>query len=264
MKICLDGEELKMLTRKQIEKIAVKNKVSLFTQERDYIQVVYLSILYSNTRCFIFKGGTCLRTVYHSPRYSEDLDFNSDLDEKSAYKILETAALELKYFGITATIKDKRMSRSGFGFALSYKGPLYDGRDITKGRVRIDVSLRKEQVVDDVIPVQTEYDDVKIFIIRVATLKDIFAEKVRALLIRGIARDLYDLWFLLEGGVEVDIDLINSKLSLYGRSYSSENMVNCIASMKNNWTKDLKTLLGSPVPYEVAAGLVVDRLNIIQ
>ncbi len=253
-----------MLTRKQIEKLAVKNKVSLFIQERDYIQAVYLSILYSNTRSFIFKGGTCLRIVYQSPRYSERFDFNSGLDEKSAYKILETAALELKYFGITATIKDKRMSRSGFGFALSYKGPLYDGRDITKGRVRIDVSLRKEQVVDDVIPVQTEYDDVKIFIIRVATLKDIFAEKVRALLIRGVARDLYDLWFLLEGGVEVDIELINSKLSLYGRLYSSENMVNCIASMKNNWTKDLKTLLGSPVPYEVAAGLVVDRLNIIQ
>lgn len=95
-----------MLTRKQIEKLAVKNKVSLFTQERDYIQAVYLSILYSNTRSFIFKGGTCLRIVYHSARYSEDLDFNSDLDEKSAYKILETAALELKYFGITAKIKE--------------------------------------------------------------------------------------------------------------------------------------------------------------
>jgi predicted transcriptional regulator of viral defense system len=34
--------------------------------------------------------------------------------------------------------------------------------------------------------------------------------------------------------------------------------------MEKNWTKDLKILLGSPVPYEVAAGLVVERLNIIQ
>jgi len=46
--------------------------------------------------------------------------------------MLETAAKELEYFGIRAQIRNKRMSRSGFGFALSYMGPLYEGRDITK------------------------------------------------------------------------------------------------------------------------------------
>jgi hypothetical protein len=33
-----------MLTRKQIEKIALKNKMSLYTQERDYVQAVYLGV----------------------------------------------------------------------------------------------------------------------------------------------------------------------------------------------------------------------------
>jgi len=47
-----------MLTRKQIEKIALKNRVSLFTQERDYIQAAFLSLLYSKTMSFVFKGGT--------------------------------------------------------------------------------------------------------------------------------------------------------------------------------------------------------------
>jgi len=47
-----------MLTRKQIEKIALKNRVTLFTQERDYIQAAYLSLLYSKTMSFVFKGGT--------------------------------------------------------------------------------------------------------------------------------------------------------------------------------------------------------------
>jgi predicted nucleotidyltransferase component of viral defense system len=95
----LDGGRLSLLTRKQIEKIALKNRVSLFTQERDYVQAVYLSLLYSKTIGLIFKGGTCLRIAYSSPRYSEYLDFNSNLDEDEAYKTLETAVKELEYFG---------------------------------------------------------------------------------------------------------------------------------------------------------------------
>jgi len=154
-----------MLTRKQIEKLAYKNRVPLFIQERDYIQAVYLSLLYSRNSGLIFKGGTCLRIVHGSPRYSEDLDFNSSLNEDEAYSVLETAAKELEYFGIKTELRNKRMSRSGFGFAISYRGPLYDGRNITKGLVRVDVSLGGEEVAEDRVPVHTEYDDVRTFII---------------------------------------------------------------------------------------------------
>ncbi|MDD5616992.1 MAG: nucleotidyl transferase AbiEii/AbiGii toxin family protein [Candidatus Methanoperedens sp.] len=250
-----------MLTRKQIEKIALMNRVTLFIQERDYIQAAYLSLLYSKTMSFVFKGGTCLRMAYGSPRYSEDLDFNSTLDENEAYSALETAAKELEYFGIRAEVRNKRMSRSGFGFTLSYRGPLYEGRDITKGLVRIDVSLRGESVSEDRITVRTEYDDVKTFIISAASLDHIFAEKVRALLVRGKARDLFDLWFLMERGIKPDLELINSKLSLYNKTYSQEEMNKRIAELEKSWTKDLKPLLGAVVPYAAAAKRVVDGLS---
>jgi len=39
------------------------------------------------------------------------------------------------------------------------------------------------------------------------------------LLIRGKARDLYDLWFLMEQGRSLDLALINSKLALYETSF---------------------------------------------
>ncbi|KAB2941873.1 MAG: hypothetical protein MPEBLZ_02172 [Candidatus Methanoperedens nitroreducens] len=136
-----------MLTRKQIEKIALKNRVSLFTQERDYVQAVFLSLLYSRT------------------------------------------------IGLIA-----------------------------------------------------------------ASLDHIFAEKVWALLVRGMARDLYDLWFLLERGVKPDIELIDSKLALYDKSYSSKEMNERIAQLEKGWSKDLLPLLGVVIPYEVAAKRVVDGL----
>lgn len=249
-----------MLTRKQIQKLALKNRVPLFTQERDYIQTAYLSLLYSKTMSFVFKGGTCLRMAYGSPRYSEDLDFNSALDENEAYSALETAAKELEYFGIKGEVRNRRMSRSGFGFTLSYMGPLYEGRDLTRGLVRIDVSLRGESVSEDRITVRTEYDDVKTFIISAASLDHIFAEKVRALLVRGMARDLYDLWFLLERGIKPDIELINSKLALYNKTYSREEMSERIAELEKSRTKDLRPLLGAVVPYDAAAKRVIDGL----
>ncbi|MBW6518949.1 MAG: nucleotidyl transferase AbiEii/AbiGii toxin family protein [ANME-2 cluster archaeon] len=250
-----------MLTRKQIEKLANKNRVSLFTQERDYIQASYLSLLYSKNSGLIFKGGTCLRIVYGSPRYSEDLDFNSALNEDEAYSALEIAAGELEYFGIETEIKNKRMSRSGFGFALSYRGPLYDGRNITKGSVRVDVSLRDEEGAEDRVPVHTEYDDVRTFIVSSAALGDIFAEKVRALLVRGMPRDLYDLWFLLGKGVEPDLELINRKLALYERVYSYEDMIEGIAALERSWGKDMGALLGVDIPFGDVAGYVVERLE---
>jgi len=77
-----------MLTRKQIEKLANNNRVSLFTQERKYIQAAYLSFLYSRNFDLIFKGGTCLRIMYGSTMYSEDIDFNSFLNEDEAYRAI--------------------------------------------------------------------------------------------------------------------------------------------------------------------------------
>jgi len=55
--------------------------------------------------------------------------------------------------------------------------------------VRIDVSLRGENVSEERVMVRTEYDDVKTFVINAASLDHILAEKVRTLLVRGMARD---------------------------------------------------------------------------
>jgi len=250
-----------VLTRRQIERIALKNRVSLFVQERDYVQAAFLSLLYSRAAAFVLKGGTCLRIAYGSPRYSEDLDFNSQLGGDEAYRVLEVAAKELGYFGIGATVRDRRGSRSGFGVTLGYAGPLYDGRDITKGMIRIDVSLRGERVVEESVAVRTEYDDVRTFVVKISSLGDALAEKVRALLVRGMARDLYDIWFLLEKGVKPDLELINGKLALYNRRYSRKEVVERIAGLERSWVSDLRPLLGALVPYDVAARATIQGLR---
>ena len=61
-------------------------------------------------------------------------------------------------------------------------------------------------------------------------------------------------------GFEPDIELINSKLALYDKSYSYEEMRERIAQLEKGWSKGLLALLGVVVPYEVAAKRVVDGL----
>lgn len=194
-----------MLSRKQIEILAQRSGVGLAVQERDYIQYLFLYLLNRRNKGFIFKGGTCLRVVYNSPRYSEDLDFNSSLRREEMELLLLKVVKDLRSFGIEGRLKNGKFLKSGFTADLSFQGVRFNGRNVAKNKVRIDVSERREKVekVKMMVEPQNIYPDIPPFIIVSSSLKDIFAEKVRALLIRGKARDLWDIWFLVKGGREI-------------------------------------------------------------
>jgi predicted nucleotidyltransferase component of viral defense system len=249
-----------MLTRRQVERLAARDGVSLFVRERDYVQAAFLGRLCASTAGLVLKGGTCIRLVHGSPRYSEDLDFGSRLGAEDAWRAVEEAVRELGRLGIEAVLRDRRGSATGFGAAISYRGPLFDGRDGTKGRVRVDVSLRGEGLEDERVAVRTDYDDVRTFVAVCATPAHLLAEKVRALLVRGKARDLFDVWFLLGRGVTPDRALIDRKLCLYGRWYSPEEAAARVAGLEKDWERDLGPLLGSAPPFAAVAREVLDGM----
>ncbi len=68
----------------------------------------------------------------------------------------------------------------------------------------------------------------------------------------------------MERGIKPDLTLINSKLSIYDKTYSGEEINKRIAELEKSWTKDLKPLLGAVVPYDAAAKRVVDGLFFLQ
>jgi hypothetical protein len=98
---------------------------------------------------------------------------------------------------------------------VSYQGPLYDDRDRSKGKVRIDVSLRGEPSATRRELVRSEYDDVWPFIVTVLSPEHLLAEKARALLVRARPHDLHDVWLMVEQDVPLDAALIRQKLKLY-------------------------------------------------
>ncbi len=232
-----------MITRRQLQSYSAKVGVPMQTIERDYIQTVFLYELYKQSNTFFFKGGTCLRMGYKLNRYSEDLDFNYNDPPENGIKVLNSISARLNDFSIESQIKKVSFSMSGFTTRLRYKGPLYNGTERSLGAIKIDVSCRKEQVETTTQPYHPVYDDCPSFVMRCLTLDHLFAEKIRALLIRNKPRDLYDVWFL-SADMAFDRMLINEKLKLYNLSIKDIDIDRVFSSIEKDWKQDIQPLLG--------------------
>jgi len=153
-----------MITRSQLEVVARREGIALPAVERDYIQHVLLR--HAAGPPLVFKGGTCLRIAYGSPRYSEDLDFNADTDARGAFDHLVTSSARLPNYGMPATVV-RRPSREGLAAVLHCEGPLFSGNPRSRASVRIEVSLRHEPVATaEVFVPRTPYADVPQLVLR--------------------------------------------------------------------------------------------------
>jgi predicted nucleotidyltransferase component of viral defense system len=250
-----------MLTKAQIQRIAQRNGIGMQVQERDYLQHLLLWLLYSRSQALIYKGGTALRMVYGGNRYSEDLDFNGPSDVVALQTSWQEIIHRLRDFGISAEIRREWVSEVGYSFDVSFQGPLYDGRARSKGKVRVDVNRRPEEVAVRRELVMSEYDDVRAFVVTVLTPEHLLAEKTRALLVRGKPRDLYDLWLMLNQGVQLDDVLIQRKLALYEMRWDRDALALALDRVRTDWERDLRPLLPQFVPYDVVREGVVARLD---
>ncbi len=244
-----------MLTRRQIMKLATKNKIPGYTQERDYVQTLFLYCLYPEED-IVFKGGTALRLVHKSNRYSEDLDFNSYTDRTE--NVLKNTVKRLEDFGIEGEVKDEYTHEWSYSFRLVYKGPLYVTGEKGKGGIDIEVSLREETIEKETKFLSSQYEDINDFLITVLDIKDITAEKVRALMVRKKPRDLYDLWFLINKGIYIRKKLIDQKLRLYDREFRLQEFKEAIQEVEDGWKRDLETLLPSTPDFEQVSGDVLE------
>lgn len=255
-----------MLTRAQIQRLAQRQHVGMQIQERDYLQHLLLLALTGRSQGLVFKGGTALRLVYRGNRFSEDLDFNvaAGVDSPAVVAALRSlwqqVVSDLADFGVLAEMRNEWDGEVGYSLDVSYQGPLYDGRDRSKGKVRVDVSRRLEPVEMQRELVRSEYDDVRPFVVTVLTPEHLLAEKVRALVVRAKPRDLYDVWLLLSQAVTLERSLVERKLALYDLSLTTATLDTALAQATADWERDLRPLL----PQYVEADLVLRGIGMLR
>src|SRR3989338_8837477 len=205
-----------MITKRELEEIARLKGLTLGNAEKDYlIDIALLSISKNTKNQLVFKGGTCLYKFHKLDRFSEDIDFSAveHIDVKS---LVNSLILDFERFGIKSAIHTKKEPYNSILATLRIEGPLYAGKPTTYANLGIDISMKSQVSLE---PEFLSYRSIYPEITAVSSLcmkkEEIFAEKIRALMTRKRARDLFDLHFLIELKTPASKELIEQKLDYY-------------------------------------------------
>lgn len=194
-----------MISNEALEKLAVQYQAGVFPNiVREYFQHVFLSELYTlpESERMLFKGGTALRTVNGSPRFSEDLDFSVfGVAERDLKKFVEDLFVKvlakMEQLGIHVEVGGKSDKTSGGYFGVA----TFKLLDFPPVGVEINISARNGREV------RGEVDSVANDFVPTYTLihlpqDELVEEKVfGALLERKKPRDFYDLYFIMRKGM---------------------------------------------------------------
>ncbi len=199
-----------MISQSQATQLADIHNIDLYSIYREYLQLVILNELYQleASHDLIFKGGTALRLIYQSPRFSEDLDFNANCDHKTTKQLLDDTFVQIRQHIPHIYVK---YPKSLLGLTAKIYLPLeISKQDLT---VKMDFSFRQKILDYNQTTVKTKFPVSNFALIRAMTREEILAEKVGAILTRNKARDIYDLWWLLNSGTNWQPNLIKAKLN---------------------------------------------------
>ncbi len=212
-----------MIQEAEIRRIAAANKVDPMVIDLDYsLSWILLGMKKAsdNLLGLIFKGGTCLRKCYLPDyRFSEDLDFTATapITETELTNMIETSFDWIgEHDGPDFTVQpykfeiiDDEYGKESYQIRAYYRGPLNWGG--SPRSIKLDVT-RAEKVLLPRLDrkIFHPYSDEKVFYeleLSCYPLEEVMAEKIRA--IGGqrrfaISRDLYDIYTLLESGVNIN------------------------------------------------------------
>jgi len=181
-----------MLDRNFLEEIARKKETSFLNVGREYLQHLFLRSFYSQkgSENFAFKGGTALKIVFGSPRFSEDLDFSGIKDGRLYEEILEETLVDLVSAGLGVEIIDSKATTGGHLATLGINlfGQKIEITNQISFREKDEVAKENIVIVSDFVP------PYNIFLLKREIL---IGEKIKALLERAKARDFFDLYFIL-------------------------------------------------------------------
>ena len=190
-----------MITKEALQKLATQYQTGLFPNiVREYFQQVFLSELYKlpESQNLLFKGGTALRVVYGSPRFSEDLDFSAFKVTNYAIKkyiedLFVHVLAEIERMGIRVEVGEKSDKTSGGYFGVA----TFKMQDYELVDVEINISARNGRETNGEID-SIANDFVPTYTLMHLPQEELVEEKIfGALLERKKPRDFYDLYFMM-------------------------------------------------------------------
>ncbi len=255
-----------MIRQKEIFNISKDMGVLPRTIDKDWILGHLLNAMYSFEevqKCFIFKGGTCLKKCFiEDYRFSEDLDFtltdrDFPIEHRTINKWIQTAkAVSNAKFHIEE-IKPQVSEEVDQGYEIKIKfwgadhppnqKPLPSKRWQTS--IKIDISYSEQLILSPkhkkIFHPYSDHEAISAWA-NTYDHKEIVAEKIRSLAQRNRPRDVYDNWYFSTWINSDDYPLIKKTLDQKAKYKhieinGLELFVNDDKKEKNNraWTSSL-------------------------
>jgi len=182
-----------MIEKRQIQNLSLAWQTTADNVIREYFQQLFLSQLYQEKGSdgLLFKGGTALRIIWQSPRFSEDLDFTgASITIKGIEALMEGALAKIETGGVEIEIIESKSTSGGYLAIFQFMTSEY------KSRIQIEVSKRRGKNGKGAAALIQSGLVMPYTLIHLQENK-LVAEKIQACLTRGKARDFYDLYFIL-------------------------------------------------------------------
>lgn len=185
-----------MIADDKLQILAQKYQTTELNVRREYMQHLFLSYLYRQRQAnqIFFKGGTALKILYKSPRFSEDLDFSSPLKD---YRPIEQALVQtlsqIEKEGIASNLKEAKTTSGGYLARILFKA--YE----QSIEVLLQISLRDKNMKSELLTIANDF--IPTYAVMALTCEQLAMEKIQALLTRQKSRDFYDLYFILRANL---------------------------------------------------------------
>jgi len=217
---------------------------------REYLQYKILEIIfeskYSDKLCFL--GGTCLRIVHNSTRFSEDLDFdNFNLTIDDFNNISEIIKNELTKQAYQVEIKN--IYKGAFHCYIKFPGLLFNENLSAHKEAKILIQLDTESQNFNFVPQQVFLNKFDVFTnINTTPVDILLAQKYYALINRNRkkGRDFFDIVFLHKT-TKPNFEYLKQKI---GVSNAKDLLNKVLAELKNidlkEMSEDVKPFLFKP------------------
>lgn len=180
---------------REIAESQAKNlRIDVTQVVREFWETMILKGLFDSPegKFLIFKGGIALRLVYGSPRFSEDLDFSLIEDKlKGKFKLIVKKIIS-PYPELTITDLEEKY--------YTYLGEIKITQDYLPlpFRIKIEISKRREKNYKSDLALISSPLSTAQCLGRVATLEQLYKDKLACIEERAKPKDIFDLWYICQ------------------------------------------------------------------
>lgn len=176
------------------EKFSKELSIDITQIVREYYEILVLRGISKSpeSESLIFKGGTALRLVYNSPRFSEDLDFSltRDILKGNFESMIKQIIYPFPEMEITDLAKKRYTYLAEIKISQNYLTLPF--------RIKIEISKRLQENYNFELKMIKSPCSIYSVLFQVATAEQLYKDKRLCVKNRKEPKDFFDLWFLSE------------------------------------------------------------------